>query len=197
MRKRRNFKSMLWAVFLAALFIGGCDEDERLAQMARESAERQAEQNRAMARQNQQIAEATKELVAADAKARQELTTMQKDLRADQAQVGQQRDVLEMERQKIAAERKWDQLLAPALQDFGILLVIAAALGFCGYLLIGLRREDVTEQAVGELLIQEIVAENPILLPPAHPSQPALEHPRLPAIPAIKDCKPDSTVSKR
>ena len=112
--------------------------------MAREAANRQAEQNREMAQQNQRIAEATKELVTADAQASKELTTIQKDLRADQAEVGKQRDALEGERQKIDTARKWDQLLAPALADFGVMLVIAAALWFCWYLLIGLKLEDRT-----------------------------------------------------
>ncbi len=135
-------RHLIMLVALAGLFLSGCEDDQRLAQMAREAANRQAEQNREMAQQNQRIAEATKELVTADAQARKELTTIQKDLRADQADVGKQRDALEGERQKIDAARKWDQLLAPALADFGVLLVIAAALWFCWYLIIGLKLED-------------------------------------------------------
>jgi hypothetical protein len=103
---------------------------------------------------------------------------------------------LEAERKAIAAERKWDQLLAPAVQDLGVFLVIAAIVGFCWYLLMGLRHDSVTDKEVGELLIQEMVAEKPILLPPAHPSQPVLKHSRIPSIPAIEDGKTDSTVSK-
>ena len=196
MGKHVSGRRLITVFVLAGLFLSGCDDDKRLTEMAREAANRQAEQNKEMAQQNQRIAEATKELVQADAQARKEQSAMHKDLQADQAEVGKQRDQLEAERKQIAAERKWDQLLAPAVQDLGVFLVIAAIIGFCWYLLMGLRHETVTDQAVGELLIQEIIAENPILLPPVHPSQSALEHPRIPAIPSIKDCKLYSSVSK-
>jgi hypothetical protein len=197
MGKQVTLRSLIIVIVLAGLFLSGCDDDKRLTEMAQEAANRQAEQNKEMAQQNQRIAEATKELVQADAQARKEQSAMHKDLRADQLEVGKQRDQLEAERKQIAAERKWDQLLALAIEDLGVLLVIAAIVGFCWYLLMGLRHETVTDQAVGELLIQEIVAENPILLPSVHTSQSALEHPRIPAIPAIKECKPDSSVSKK
>jgi len=187
---------ILPAIILAIVFLSSCDDNERVARVSQEAAARQAEQNKEMAQQNQRIAEAAKELVQADAQARMEQSVMHKDLRADQAEVGKQRDQLEAERKQIATERKWDQLLASAIQDLGVFLVIAAIIGFCWYLLMGLRHETVTDQAVGELLIQEIVAENPILLPPVHPSHPALEHPRIPSISTIKECKPDSPISK-
>ncbi len=197
MGKQVKLRSLITVIVLAGLFLSGCDDDKRLTEMAEEAANQQAEQNKEMAKQNQRIAEATKELVQADAQARKEQSAIQKDLRADQAKVGKQRDQLEAERKQIAAERKWDQLLAPAVQDLGVFLVIAAIIGYCWYLLMGLRHENVTDQAVGELLIQEIIAENPILLPSVHPSQPALEHPRIPAIPTIEEYKPDSSVSKK
>ncbi|MBN2579390.1 MAG: hypothetical protein JXB10_10395 [Pirellulales bacterium] len=180
---KRTFPKPRWPLYLLLLiaFLGGCDEDEQALQLAREAAARQAEQNREMARQNRRIAEATKELVVADARARGDLIGVQKDLRADQAEVGRQRDALENERQKIAQERHWDQLLAPALQDFGLLLAVAAALGFCGYLLFGLRKEDVTDQTLGEMLVQELAAEEPLLLP-SPSSTPALKYPAQPVI---------------
>ena len=197
MLKQVSLRRLITVIVLAGLFLSGCDDNERVARVSQEAVARQAEQNKEMAQQNQRISEATKELVQADAQAQKEQSAMHKDLRADQAEVGKQRDKLEAERKQIAVERKWDQLLAPAIEDLGVFLVIAAIIGFCWYLLMGLRHETVTDQAVGELLIQEIVAENPILLPPVHSSQPALEHPRIPSIPAIKDCEPDSSVSKK
>jgi hypothetical protein len=157
-------------VFLfAALLLSGCDEDKRLVKLSEEAANRQAEQNKEIARQSQKTAEATKELVAADAKAREELTALQHDLRTDQAEIGKNRDALELERQKIAAERKWDGLLAPAVANFGVFLVIAACLAFCGYLLMGLRHEKVAEPLLEELLIEELVSDHPRLLPSLPP----------------------------
>jgi hypothetical protein len=173
---------LLLMLALAGTMLGGCGEDDRLVRMAEQASQRQAEQNKEIARQNQQVAETTKALVEADAKARQEATVMQGKLRADQAEIGHQRDNLEVERKRIAAERQWDQLLAPALLDFGGGLMIVAVLGFCGYLLIGLRHENNTEQAVGELLVQELVCEQSILLPPATLPMAAIAHPLEPEL---------------
>ena len=193
MNNRRFCKCRGSAVLLAAVFLSGCSDDERLVRLSEEAANRQAEQNREMARQSRQTAEATKELVAADAKARTELTALQQNLRADQAEIGQKRDALEIERQNIAAERKWDRLLAPALLDFGVFMMITASLVFCGYLLIGLRHEKITEPSVEELLIQELVSENPRLLPLLPPSPPVLNcRPQ----PELEDPAEDSPVSK-
>jgi hypothetical protein len=188
---------LMASIALAISFLSGCDEDKRVAQVAQEAAERQAQQNQEMARQNQRIAEATKELVQADAQARQDLAATQGNLRADQAEVGKQRDQLETERKQIATERKWDQLLAPALVDFGILLAIVAVLGFCWYLLMGLRHETITDQAVEEILVQELVSEHPQILPPAYLLRPALEHADHHLIQASKTCEPDFTRVKK
>jgi hypothetical protein len=68
-------------------------------------------------------------------------------------------------RKQIAAERKWDQLLAPALVDFGVVLAVMAIVVFCSYLLRGLRHDTHDEQVLGELLVQELVSESPVFLP--------------------------------
>jgi hypothetical protein len=186
MNSRGFLKSLELLLLFAVVFVTGCDEDKRVAQVAKEAADRQAEQNQLMARQSQQTAEATKELVAADAKARKDLTSLQQNLREDQAEVGKKRDDLELERQKIAAERNWDRLLAPVLSNFGVFLVITAALSFCTYILMGLRHEKITEPSVEELLIEELVAEHPRLLP----QRPALDfHER----PKIEDLSTETT----
>jgi hypothetical protein len=82
--------------------------------------------------------------------------------------------------------------LAPALVDFGLLLVIAATLAFCGYLLIGLRQEKITESSVEDLLIEELVSDHPGFLLPLPSSSIILEH-CLPAKP--KDSAEGSSVS--
>jgi hypothetical protein len=47
----------------------GCDEDKRVAEAHREAANRQAEQNRVIARQEEHLAAATRAVVEADAQA--------------------------------------------------------------------------------------------------------------------------------
>jgi hypothetical protein len=181
MNRRDYLKFLELLLLFAVMLVTGCDEDKRVAQLSKEAADRQAEQNQLMARQSQQTAEATKELVAADAKARKDLTALQQNLREDQAEIGKKRDDLELERQKIAAEKNWDRLLAPVLSNFGVFLVITAALSFCGYILMGLRHEKTTDASVEELLIEELVSEHPRLLPPMQqkPALDCLERPKI------------------
>ena len=53
-------------ILLTICLLAGCPEDERVVEVAREAANRQAEQNRQIALQNQQIAQTAKHLVEAD-----------------------------------------------------------------------------------------------------------------------------------
>jgi hypothetical protein len=76
---------------LTLILIAGCEptpSDERLARMAQETVEQQAQQNEEMARLNREVAEGTNRLVDADSQARQELLAAQRDLQRQQEQVG-------------------------------------------------------------------------------------------------------------
>lgn len=148
---------------LALILLTGCSENEKLAQMAEKAADRQAGQNKEMARLNREVAEGTKLLVEADAEARADMIDIQKDLCSQQAEVGYQRDELEAERQDISAQRLRESLLAPIIDNLGPLLVVVAVLFFCGLLVhsMGNGKDD----AIGEVLIEELVAERPTLLP--------------------------------
>ncbi len=160
---------------IATALIGGCEGgDGRLVGMARESADRQAEQNRQMAQLQGQVAEGARRLIEAGAQARQELTALQRDLRADQAEVGRQRDQLEAERREIAKQRHRDPIIAAAMMNVGLVLACLLPLVLCGYLLYVLRDSGTEDEAVTELLIEELVADRPRLLPPSRPP-PALQ----------------------
>ena len=163
------------ALLLAA---AGCEDDKRVVELAREAADRQAEQNRHMARQNEQIAAATRELIEADAKSRQDMVALHRELQSEQAVVSRQRDALEAERRELAQARQRESLLIPVLQGSGGLLVVVAALVFCAFLLAGLRRGEETPEALGELLLEELTAEQPLVIPRAllPSSLPALPH---------------------
>ena len=167
---------MLLAV--AAILVTGCNEDgnenSRVAKVAVEAAERQAEQNREMSRVNRETAEGAKRLVEADAQARKELTEMQHDLQAEQAEVGEQRDQLETERKEIAGQRRTESMLGPILKGCAAAAVIAVTIGYCWSLLFSLRRHDDADQILGELLVDELLSEKPVLLPP--PGATAIEH---------------------
>ena len=121
------------AALLVALvmILAGCEEDERVVELAREAADRQAEQNRHIARQSEQVATATRELIEGDARSRQEMVAMHRELQGEQAEVFRQRDTLEAERRELARARQRESLLVPVLQGGGGLLVVVAALVFC------------------------------------------------------------------
>ena len=161
---------------LLALTLAGCtDENARVAEMAREAANRQAEQNRQMSDLQRQVAEGTKRLVEAEAKARSELTSLQRDLQQSQAEVGHQRDLLEGERRDIADHRHRDPIIAAAIMDIGLALACLLPLLLAGYALYCLRDPGQTDVAMTEVLVQELVADKPLLLPPPDSIPPTSE----------------------
>jgi hypothetical protein len=166
---------ILWAA-LIALLIGCGETDPRVVQVAMESTRRQAEQNRQMGELQQHVAEGTKQLVEADAQARQQLAELQRELRSDQAEVGRQRDALESERRAIASERRWDTVVGTSIYASAGILACLLPLLLCGWLLHTTRDKQGTDEALAELLVEELVTDRPLLLPPRQ-SVPLLEHP--------------------
>lgn len=157
----RKMLPMILAL-VAILLITGCDGDDRLAQIATESAARQAEQNQEIVRLNREVAEGTKRLVGADSQSRKELIALQRDLQAQQAEIGSQRDSLEAERKALTQERWHESVLAAVVVGFGELLVGALPLILCWYLLHGLQHEP-SDDALTELLVEKIASEQPSL----------------------------------
>ena len=148
------------------LLIGCGETDPRVVQVAMESTRRQAEQNRQMGELQQQVAEGTKQLVDADAQARQQLAELQRELRTDQAEVSRQRDALESERRAIATERRWDSVLGTSIYAGAGILACLLPLLLCGWLLHATRDKQGTDEALAELLVEELVTDRPLLLPP-------------------------------
>jgi hypothetical protein len=164
-----------WPI-LIVLMIGCSETDPRVVQVAMESTRRQAEQNRQMGELQQHVAEGTKQLVDADAQARQQLAELQRELRSDQAEVGRQRDALESERRAIASERRWDSIVGTSIYAGAGILACLLPLLLCGWLLHATRDKQGTDEALAELLVEELVTDRPLLLPPRQ-SVPLLEHP--------------------
>ena len=154
------------AIPLLLLPMIGCrgSADEKLVEMAREHAVREAESQRQMVDLQKQVADGSRQLVEADAKARGELTALQHDLRSDQAEIGRQRDKMEAERREIAHNRFRDPIIAAIVEDIGIVLACLLPLVVCVYVLWSARRAGESDSAVAELLVQELVATEPTLL---------------------------------
>ena len=166
MAKSPHLLLLIPLALLTALAIGCQSNDARLVEMAREHAAQQAEATKQAAKMHEEVVVASRQLVEADAKARGELATAQRELRADAAEVGKQRDSLEAERRRIAEQRQWDSVVGDAMIAVGTLFACVLPLLAVIYLLRSVRHEDRGDGALVELLVQEFVAERPMLLPP-------------------------------
>ncbi len=165
-------------LILPLILIPGCsDPDARLSRLAEQSLENQAKQNDQMAKHSQAVSEASRELVAADAKARQEMITaqgnLQQELQSERSGLDRQHEDLEHERQQIAATRNRDPILAGAIVSAAVLLACALPILLCLFVVRALAQQN-PDDAVGDLLVQELVADESLLLP--RPMLPAIEH---------------------
>ena len=159
---------------MAMLMLAGCGSDARLVQLSEQAAQRQAEQNHQMARVTNEVVAASKELVEADAQARQEMAELHNTLGDEQREIGRQRDQLEQERQQIAEQRQRDPLLAAAITTTGLTLASLLPLLLAGLVIWRLRDAGQEQDTLSQLLVEELVAQQPRLLRPARPTD---EHP--------------------
>jgi hypothetical protein len=152
----RNFELHLLILGLLIAAASGCESDDaRLARVSQEAAARQAEQNREIAR-----------VVESEQALKQEID-------ADRGHLDQQRTALEDERRSIAAARIRDPIIANALVGAVILAACVLPLVLAFFVLRGAHRTEPDDAALSEMLVQELVAEKPLLLP--RPTLPVLE----------------------
>ena len=85
---------------------------------------------------------------------------------------------MEAERRQIAGERQRAPIIAAAITQVGLILACLAPLALCAYLLWSLKSTAEQDEAVTELLVEELTSEHPrFLLPgPPRPEQPALSN---------------------
>jgi hypothetical protein len=161
--------------------MAGCqNESERVAEVAREAAQRQAEQNRQMAQLQGQVAEGSRQLIEAEAKARADMAALQRDLQQSQSEVGRQRDQLEAERRQIASDRYWDGIVGSAITAAATLLACILPLFLCWAVLCRPGQEQEADVALAEFLTEELVSDRPLLLPASQPRrllEPTRNHP--------------------
>src|SRR5690606_19206040 len=77
----------------------------------------------------------------------------------------QQRDALEEERKEIASGRRTDSILAPIVATLGTALLCLLPAGMACFVLCQVPRSEPAQ--ISELLIEDLVAEQPRLLPPS------------------------------
>ena len=166
MRMRTHTTLALLNVMAMMHMTIGCSktESERLAEMAERSLQRQDSQNQRMADLQNEVAEGSRRLVEADAQSRQEMIALQRDFKSDQTEVARQRDLLEGERRDLASQRHMAPIIAESIGNIGILIGCILPLVLCWFLL-ARRVEPADDSVVAEVLLQDLVSDQPVLLP--------------------------------
>lgn len=140
-------------VFLMA----GCDE--RVAQVAREAADRQAQQNTDITELNRRIAGGSQALVTADAKSREELLALLRDLQLERARLDDGWTRLNDERSSIARDRSTRSFLAASTQLIGLMIAIVLLLGFAWSSVAAAHSAEPSGADLHKLLISELLSE--------------------------------------
>ena len=145
--------------------IAGCSDDERVARIATQAADRQAQQNEEMTRLQREVAQGTRRLVEADAEARREIVVVHQELQSERGELNEQWNTLEDERKEIARQRRVQSAFVPIAQGIGMALLTALLIGFCWSLVYGLQRTDDSDAQLVEMLVRDIASDRPAILP--------------------------------
>lgn len=161
-------------ILILTLLTSGCETaDQRLAKLATDSAERQARQSEQMAHAHANLTEGARQLIESAGRSQESLVTVQQGLEEQQAEIGRQRDLLEKDRQVIAAQRRTDPIVAGAIGQAALLITCVLPLFLCWLVLRRPAATD-TDALVAQILIEEITADRPRLL--HRPSESAAAH---------------------
>jgi len=161
-------KQTLLITLTLTLLIGvscSSDENTRVAELATQQLERQADQNRRMSELQQEVASGSRNLVEADANARQEIVTLQREIQTERSEIGHQRDQLEAERREIADSRNRDPIIAAAITRVAFVVISLLPLLIC-WLLLQQKVEPADKNEITELLLDDLVSAEPRLVPP-------------------------------
>lgn len=135
------------------ILIGGCEN--QATHIAREAAQRQAEQNTAMADLNREVAGGTRQLVAADAESRNRFVDVHHDLQAERQRRDESWGALEPERKQIAAQRHTESAWIAVGQAAVSCALVASLIGFCWYV-VWSATTNTSDPVLSELLIDEV-----------------------------------------
>jgi hypothetical protein len=169
-------------MIMTLLLATGCGDsrDERYRRLAEHALHEQAQQNKRLAEQSKQIVDASQRLVEGDAEARRDLLEAQKqltsELHSERAGIDRQREEMEQERRNIAAQRHRDPVIARAIGAVGLTLACLLPLLLAAFVIRAVNQDGDDSAELGKLLVMEMTAEQPLLLPVSHRPAGALEH---------------------
>lgn len=145
------------------ILASGCDD--RATQIAREAANRQAQQNTAMAKLNTEVASGAHQLLEADSESRKGFVEVHRDLQAERRQLDAGWNSLEAERKQIAGQRRTESAWVPIAQASGACALTIAVLGYCWYALSSSSGSEPSDALLNVLLVDELLsAERPTTL---------------------------------
>ena len=161
----------------------------------KEMLELQRELVEAEAKARSELIRIQQDLVDRDAECRQELNALQQEMQSaiqvERQSLDRQREGLEAERRRIAGERQRAPIIAAAITQVGLALACLLPLVLCAYLIYVVRHAGDDDAAVTELLIREIVADQPTFLPVPVSAPAITEEPPMPSIEHFPDAEGD------
>lgn len=102
-------------------------------------------------------------------------TDLQRESWTERRSLDRQHECLELERRQIAHQRHRDPIIAAAILNAAGLLACLSPL-LLAWFVIRLVRHEPAEAALGDLLVQELIAEQPLMLPANFAPPQAIEH---------------------
>lgn len=158
-----SLKNSILLIVLLLVTIGCSAEATRIA---REAADRQAQQNTTMAELNKEVASGSHRLVEADAQARQDIVGVHHDLEAERTRLDTGWSALEDQRQQVAHDRRTVSFLVTVAPLVGGAFVVATLLGFCWWLLVSSAADRRVDARLNDVLLAEILpGQSTLLLP--------------------------------
>jgi hypothetical protein len=160
---RRLSRRLLLIAIVASVIQPGCDSDQRVIELSRESLSRQAEQNAQMSRQSQAVTETTHALIKAESTVQSDANQLQQELHSERSTLDQQRQELDNERRSLAAERQREPIIAETIKGLAVVVAAALPLVVCLYLARSLFLSTSEDFKAAEILIEQLATQGPLL----------------------------------
>lgn len=187
----RERKTLTLIILLMQTMVGtACEsEDERVARLATEYADRQTEQGGRVIDLQQELMTGSRQLIEADSRARTEMIDLQREIQDERRRLDQRYEQLAAERSTVERNRYWAPYLIDLTRQILLLVACLLPLLLCRHLL-SLALKQGEEVLIGEQLLEDVVSDDPILLP-SKVKHPELENPSVLDLPADKDSSGD------
>lgn len=187
----RERKTLALIILMMQAIVGtACEsKDERLARLATEYADRQTEQGGRVIDLQQELMTGSRQLIEADSRARTEMIDLHREIQEERRSLDQRHVQLEAERRAVERNRYWAPYLIDLTWQIMLLVACLLPLVLCRHLLsLALKQDE--EVLIGEQLLEDIVSDNPILLP-SKAKYPELDHLSELDLPADEDSSGD------